>query len=79
MDIYMPPGPTGTDVALTIKQNTKTKDIKIAFLSSLKDPWPGIAGENSQVSREIGMEDYMDKTKDLEIVDKKVKEFLKIA
>ncbi|OYV74960.1 MAG: hypothetical protein B7Z70_11330, partial [Acidithiobacillus ferrivorans] len=39
MDIHMP-GPSGTDAALQIKQDPATKDIKIAFLSNLKDPWP---------------------------------------
>lgn len=76
MDIYMPPGPTGTDVALSIKQNPATKDLRIAFLSSLKDPWPGITGENKQVSRDIGMEDYLDKSADLEVIDQKVKALL---
>ncbi len=76
MDIYMPPGANGTEVALAIKQNEKTKDVKICFLSSMKDPWPGLTGENKQVSRDIGMEDFLDKTQDLEIVDKKVKEIL---
>jgi CheY-like chemotaxis protein len=79
MDIYMPPGTNGTEVALALKQNSKTKDIKISFLSSMKDPWPGITGENKQVSRDIGMEDYLDKTKDLEIIDTKVKEILHIS
>ena len=39
MDIHMP-GETGTDAALTIKQDPETKDTRIAFLSNLKDPWP---------------------------------------
>ena len=76
MDIYMPPGANGTEVALAIKQNEKTKDVKICFLSSMKDPWPGLKGENKQVSRDIGMEDYLDKTQDLEVIDQKVKGIL---
>ncbi len=78
MDIYMPPGVNGTEVALAIKQNEKTKDTKICFLSSMKDPWPGLKGENKQVSRDIGMEDFLDKTQDLETVDQKVKSILHI-
>jgi len=62
MDIYMPPGQTGTEVALSLKQNAKTKDLKIAFLTSLRDPWPGVVGDNRSMSKELGMEDFIEKT-----------------
>src|SRR3989338_5470183 len=64
MDIHLAEEKTGTDAALEIKQHPKTADTKIAFLTSLKDPWPGIAGENVKVAKEIGMEDYLNKTDD---------------
>lgn len=76
MDIHMPPGPTGTDAALTIKQNPKTKDVRVAFLTSLKDPWPSMAGGKQEVSRELGMEDFLEKTEDLNVLIEKVKEIL---
>ena len=76
MDIHMPPGPTGTDAALTIKQNPKTKDTKIAFLTSLKDPWPSLTGPNLEVSKELGMDDFIEKTEDLNKAVEKVKEIL---
>ena len=39
MDINMP-GASGTDAALAIKQNEKTKGLKIAFLTNAVEPWP---------------------------------------
>lgn len=76
MDIFMPPGPTGTDIALNIKQTPETKDIKIAFLTNLKDPWPAVAGDHKNVSKELGMEDFIEKTDDLENVALRVREIL---
>jgi CheY-like chemotaxis protein len=75
MDIRMP-GETGTDAALSIKQNPDTKDIKIAFLSNLKDPWPTTMIDRGKIAKEIGMEDYIDKTADLNIVVAKVRAIL---
>ncbi len=37
-DIYMPPGPNGLELGLALRKNPKTQNIKIAFLSSLRDP-----------------------------------------
>lgn len=75
MDIHMP-GETGTDVALAIKQNPKTSGLKIAFLTNLKDPWPAMAGDKSKVAQELGMEDFLEKTQDLEVLAKKVQAIL---
>lgn len=76
MDIFMPPGPTGTDAALAIKQHPKTKSIKIIFLSSMKDPWPGTAGAGASISKELGMEDLLQKTDDLDKTAARIKEIL---
>ena len=75
MDIHMP-NETGTDVALTIKQDPATKNLKIAFLTSLKDPWPAMTGEREKISRELGMDDFLEKGEDLEILVQKAKEIL---
>jgi len=75
MDIHLS-GENGTDIALMIKQNPKTQNAKIAFLTNLKDPWPAIAGDRNKIARELGMEDYIEKTDDLSIVVKKVQEIL---
>src|SRR3989344_8921060 len=73
MDIHLGEKETGTDVALAMKQNPKTKDLRIAFLSSLKEPWPGVIGENPKVAKEIGMEDYLVKTDDPQVTGEKIK------
>lgn len=75
MDIKMP-GETGTDAALTIKQDPAMKDIKIAFLSSMKDPWPTTSADRDKLAKELGMEDYIDKTLDLPTTVARVKEIL---
>lgn len=76
MDIFMPPGPTGTDIALNIHQSLETRGIKIAFLTNLKDPWPAVTGDHKNISKELGMEDFLEKTEDLDISVAKVKEIL---
>ena len=76
MDIFMPPGQTGTDAALALKQNPKTKDVKIAFLTSVKEPWPAIGGDRDAIARELGMDDFFDKTEDLETLPQKLWELL---
>lgn len=75
MDIHMP-NETGTDVALTIKQDPATKNMKIAFLTSLKDPWPAMTGEREKIARELGMDDFLEKGEDLETLVRKVQEIL---
>jgi CheY-like chemotaxis protein len=75
MDVKMP-GETGTDAALEIKQNPVTKDIKIVFLSNMKDPWPTTFASRDKLAKELGMEDYIDKTADLNIAVAKVREIL---
>ena len=76
MDINMPPGGTGTDAALAIKQNPATKDVRVAFLSSLKDPWPRTSIPKEELAREIGMIEYIDKSADLTVIAEKVKALL---
>jgi CheY-like chemotaxis protein len=75
MDIHMP-GESGTDAALEIKQDPETKDIKIAFLSNLKDPWPRTTPARNDLSKSLGMEDFIDKTEDLDMTVSKVREIL---
>ena len=75
MDIHMPVM-TGTDAALAIKQGEITKDLKIAFLTSLKEPWPAIQGDHQKVSKELGMEDFLEKSDDLNVLVQKVEEIL---
>jgi len=75
MDIHMP-GASGTDAALTIKQNPDTKDIKIIFLSSLKDPWPTTFADRNALAKEIGVDDYIDKSDNLDKIVARVRQVL---
>ncbi len=75
MDIHMP-GATGTDAALRIKQDPEIKDIKIAFLSNLKDPWPQTGASRDDLTKEIGMEEFIDKTEDLDVTVQKIRRML---
>lgn len=74
MDILMP-GATGTDAALAIKQNPATQNIKIAFLTNLREPWPAF-GDHKKVAKELGMEDFLEKTEDPASLVEKIKQIL---
>lgn len=76
MDIRMPGEMDGVAAAFQIKGDPETKDSKIAFLSSVADPWPAIVGDRAEASREFGMEDFISKTEDLDVFLQKVKGFL---
>ncbi len=75
MDIHMP-GASGTDAALEIKQNPETKNIRIAFLSNMKDPWPQTTSPRNALAKSLGMDDFIDKTGDLNLIVAKVREIL---
>ncbi|OGY99491.1 MAG: hypothetical protein A2945_01375 [Candidatus Liptonbacteria bacterium RIFCSPLOWO2_01_FULL_52_25] len=65
LDINMPPGPNGIEVALELKESPETSNSRVIFLSGLEDPWPAFKGSKQEVSKELGMEDFFVKTKDL--------------
>jgi len=75
MDISMP-GETGTDAALAIKQNPATKNIKVAFLSNMKDPWPRTVSPREDIAKQLGAEDFIDKSADLDVIAAKTREIL---
>ena len=75
MDISMP-GESGTDAALALKQNPETKEIKIVFLSNMKDPWPRTTTPRDVLAKELGMEDFIEKSADLDVIAAKVKGIL---
>ncbi len=76
LDIRMPPGQTGIEAALAIQDNPATKDVKIAFLTNQKDPWPGMSGSRKDVSAELGFQDFLDKDQDLNLLEARVREIL---
>ena len=69
----------GSDIALAIRGDDKASSLKIAFLSSLKKPWPALVGEREDLSREMGMEDFLDKGDDIDVNVEKIKTLLGIA
>lgn len=76
MDINMP-SETGTEAVLDLMKNPETKDIKIAFLTSLDKPWPGLKGEEEKVAKELGAQEFISKTEDLDEIGEKIKSMLK--
>ena len=77
MDIKMP-GVGGADAALALREDTKTENIKIAFLTNQSDPFPGLsgAGNNQDAARELGIDDFLMKTDDLDVNVQKIREIL---
>ncbi len=73
LDINMPPGPAGTEIALQMEELPETKATKILFLSGQDDPFPGVQGNKSDVSKELGVEDFIMKTESLDVLVAKVK------
>jgi CheY-like chemotaxis protein len=54
-DIYMVPGPNGWEVALELHRNPKTRDVKFAFFTTLRDPWLELSMEaRTAVAAELG-------------------------
>jgi CheY-like chemotaxis protein len=75
MDVKMPVM-DGATALLKLRDDPETKNIKVAFLSNLKDPWPQTAPSRNDLAKSLGMEDFIDKTEDLDLTVLKVKEIL---
>jgi len=71
-DIYMPPGPTGWDLALELRRNPKTRDIKVAFFTSLRDPWAELRGDHKAIAAELGHVTFFSKTDDVDVLAERV-------
>jgi len=75
LDINMPEI-KGTEALLDFINNPATQNLKIAFLTNLTSPWPGIKGDAGQFARELGAVELLNKTKDLENLAERVQEIL---
>lgn len=76
-DIYMYPGPSGWECALELRRNPKTKHIKIAFFTSLSDPWLELQAEDREkVATELEGVVFFSKTDDVELLGKRVRDLL---
>ena len=72
-DIFMPPGPSGWELARALRRNRETSDIKIVFFTSLQDPWLEVPkDERDAVASELGDVEFFDKTDDMEMLSQKV-------
>jgi len=76
-DIYMPPGPNGWELALELKRNPKTKQLKIAFFSSLRDPWLEIKADREKLIAELGAVTFLSKMDDVDVLAERVWQLIK--
>ena len=75
-DIFMEPGPNGWDLALSLHQNQKTKNIKIAFFTSLRDPSAELSARAKDAFGELGNIHILSKTDDVPVLDRKVAQII---
>lgn len=65
-DVYMPPGPNGWEFALEIRRNPKTRNIRFAFFTSLRDPWAELKKEHASAAQELGRVTFFSKMDDVD-------------
>lgn len=72
-DVYMPPGPSGWELAIELRRNPKTHGIRIAFFTSLRDPWAELRANLRKTAAElIGPVAVLSKMDDVEVLAQKV-------
>lgn len=74
LDINMP-GMNGTEALLDFRKDPVFAGFKVAFLTDLEMPWPGIS-DKQEFSKELGAVAFFDKAKDLDSIEEKVKALL---
>lgn len=76
MDVRMPvmDGPTAV---LKLREDPDTKDIRVAFLTSLGDPRLEMQELNGKFSQDFGAQGYLKKTDDLDLLNDHIKDFLR--
>jgi len=67
----------GAAAVLKLREDPETKNLKVAFLTSLGDPRLEMQEINKKFSEQFGAQGYLKKTDDLELLVQKIKEFLK--
>ena len=78
-DIYMVPGPNGWELALELHRNPKTRNIKLAFFTSLRDPWTEIPVEaRDKVAEELGHPIFLSKVDDVEMLGERISKILEV-
>jgi len=75
MDVEMP-GISGVDAMIKLKEDPKTEELKILFLTALGDPRAEIQEINRRLSKEMGAIGYLKKTDDLNQLVDYIRNFL---
>lgn len=75
MDVNMPVM-DGASAVLKLREDPETKDMKVAFLTSLGDPRAEMQEINKKFSGEFGAQGYLKKTDDLDVLSANVKQLL---
>lgn len=78
-DIYMEPGPNGWEFALALRRNPKTHGLKIAFFTSLRDPWLELKKSEDEVRKELGDVIFVSKVDDVPVLADRVWGIVKSA
>ena len=76
-DVNMPPGPSGWELALELRRNPKTHEIKFAFFTSLRDPWTELREDRSAVTAELGEIAFVSKVDEVERLAERVSALIK--
>jgi len=77
-DIYMAPGPSGWDLALDLRHDPRTRDIKFAFFTSLRDPWLEFESDKKRMVAELGSVTFFSKIDDVGDLAKDVSRLLEV-
>lgn len=75
MDVNMPVM-DGASAVLKLREDPATKDLKVAFLTSLGDPHREMQDLNIKFSEDFGAQGYLKKTDDLDSLVEKIKGFI---
>jgi two-component system, OmpR family, alkaline phosphatase synthesis response regulator PhoP len=76
MDVNMPVM-DGATAVLQLRGDPATKDVRVAFLTSLGDPRMEMQEMNRKFSQDFGAQGYLKKTDDLDVLVDQIKGFLK--
>ncbi|MDE2018941.1 MAG: response regulator [Patescibacteria group bacterium] len=75
MDVKMPVM-DGAAAALALREDPETRNVKVAFLTSLGDPRADMRPVDDAFSKDFGADQYLKKTDDLDMLAGKVKALL---
>ncbi|MEK7138079.1 MAG: response regulator [Patescibacteria group bacterium] len=78
MDMEMPVL-NGAGATMKLREDKETQGIKIVFLTNYGDPRSEMREADIHFSKEIGANDYLRKTDDLDRIADKVKEMLEVG